>query len=169
MPQFQLAELMGLLAKRERGSVRFRETRHFARLKEPIVVSGSLSFQKPDRLTKIVEQPKWERVDIVGGEASLRAGENEPARTVRLEDVPALNALIVALRATLVGDDAHLVQVFAIHLTGTKEAWQLILVPRVAAIQAIVAQIAIAGRDGVPIQLALTQRNGDRVVIEIEP
>lgn len=165
----QLAELMGLLAKQERGSVRFRETRHYVRLKEPIVVIGALSFQKPDRLTKIVTQPKWERVDIVGAEASLRASESEPARTIRLDDVPVLNALIVALRATLVGDDAQLVRMFAIHLTGTKDDWRLVLVPRTAVIQEKVAQITIAGRGGVPTQFALVQSNGDRVVIEIEP
>ena len=160
---------MGLLAKQERGSVRFRETRHYARLKEPIVVIGALSFQKPDRLTKIATQPKWERVDIVGAEATLRASESEPARTIRLDDVPALNALIVALRATLIGDDAQLVRMFAIHLTGTKDDWRLVLVPRIAAIQEKVAQITIAGRGGVPTKFALVQSNGDRVVIEIEP
>jgi len=163
----QLADLMRMLATQERGAVRFRETRHFTRLKEPVVMTGTLSFQKPDRLTKLVERPKWERIDVVRNQASIRTGENETPRVIQLSEIPALNGLIVALRATLVGDPAQLVEMFAIHPTGTADAWRLDLVPRSSAVQEKVSQIAITGRKGMPSSFTLTQRNGDRIVIDI--
>jgi hypothetical protein len=166
-PALQLQDLMRMLAAQERGAVRFRETRHFARLKEPVVVTGTLSFQRPDRLTKLVERPRWERIDVVRNEVSIRTGENDTPRVIQLAEIPALNGLIVALRATLVGDQAQLVEMFAIHPTGTPDAWRLDLVPRSSAIQEKVSQIAIAGRKGIPVSFTLTQRNGDRIVIDI--
>lgn len=163
----KLSELMQLLGRRQHGTVRFRETRHFVRLKEEIVVTGVMSFQKPDRLVRIVEQPKWEQIDVAGNEVTVSTGRHEPTRTIQLSDFPALNGMIVALRATLTGSESQLLEAFAIHPVGTKEEWHLRLFPRAAAIQQKIVEIVISGRNDRPTKFALTQRNGDRIVIDM--
>lgn len=163
----KLAELMQLLGQRSHGAVRFRETRHFARLKEEIVVTGVMSFQTPDRLVRIVEQPKWERIDVAGNEVTVTTGRHDPPRTIQLSDFPALNGMIVALRATLTGNESQLLEVFAIHPEGTKEDWRIRLFPRAGAIQEKLVEIVISGRNDRPTRFALTQRNGDRIVISM--
>ena len=163
----KLADLMELLGRKQRGTVRFRETRHFARLKEEIVVTGTMSFQKPDRLTRIVEQPRWEQIEVAGNEVTITTARQDQARTIQLSEFPALNGMIVALRATLTGNESQLLEVFAIHLLGTREEWRLQLFPRASAIQEKIAGIEISGRNDRPTRFALNQRNGDRIMIDL--
>ena len=86
---------------------------------------------------------------------------------MQLSDFPALNGMIVALRATLTGNERQLLEVFAIHLRGTKEDWHIQLFPRASAIQEKIAEIVISGRNDRPTTFALNHRNGDRIMIHL--
>ncbi len=162
-----LGDLMRSLASRDHGTVQFRETRYFSKLKDPVVLTGTLSFEKPLRLTKIVERPRWERIDVVDDEVSIRTSEGQVPRTLRLSDTPSLNGLIVALRATLSGNEAQLVELFALHISGVQSDWHLDLLPRGGAIRDKIIQISVTGRGGEPTSFLIVLRTGDRTLIEI--
>src|SRR5262249_46700578 len=50
LPDFDLAQLMAILAQVDQSVVAFEETRHFALLTTPVVRHGTLHYARPDRL-----------------------------------------------------------------------------------------------------------------------
>ena len=50
---------------------RFTETKQLALLKAPLVLTGTLTYQRPDRLEKHVLTPYDERIAIAGTEISV--------------------------------------------------------------------------------------------------
>lgn len=150
---------------RELGTVQ-KETAHFVEhrylhlLKKPLVSSGTLVYAAPGRLQKDTEQPKPEHLVVDGDTIAIeRDGKME---TLQLADYPQIGAFIEGIRATLAGDLAALERFYTVAVNGTGEAWELVLQPRDAKMQAMVAAIRISGSNARIERIDTQESDGDR-------
>jgi len=67
-----VAELMQMLGSVQSENARFVETRHSALLSAPLVLKGTLAYQRPDRLEKNVLAPYEEKTVIAAKEMAFR-------------------------------------------------------------------------------------------------
>jgi outer membrane lipoprotein-sorting protein len=145
----------------------FVETKEMALLNGPLVRRGTLDYTRPDRLSMRVDSPYFERVDVVGDQVTLerRSGTTR----VALSSQPQLAAWIDSLRATLAGDGATLERHFEVRVDGTDADWRLSLVPRDAALRAMIERVDVAGRGAEVTRFAIDEAKGDRTRIVITP
>src|ERR1044071_3815766 len=87
-------ELMQMLGSVESSSARFVETRSSALLKAPLVLKGTLSYRRPDRIEKHVLAPHEERVIVEGGRLTLEGRGQKGRKTVSVSSAPGLAALV---------------------------------------------------------------------------
>ena len=81
---FDLAELMGLMAHRPSGQARFTEQRYVKGFDAPLVASGTLEYQPPDRFTRRTLDPRAETMSVEGNTLTLtRAGRTRTWRSTR--------------------------------------------------------------------------------------
>ncbi len=164
---FDLGALMGLLAARKSGEARFTEERIVSSLDSPLRSSGTLSFTAPDRFTRQTLEPRPETMEVAGNNVLLKRGGR--SRTLQLDAVPELAALVDAVRGTLSGDAAVLQRHFKVELSGTSPKWVLLLTPVEARLRQQVAAIEIVGTAGDVRAVDLRLAGGDRSLMLIEP
>lgn len=164
---WDLDALMRELAAVPASRSRFVETRHVALLTRPLELKGSLSYERPNRLTKHVESPFDETLTVDGEALSLVNRTKGEQRFISLREQPALRALVESVRATLAGDRARLERHYRMQLTGARNAWQLRLVPREGQLKGYVESILISG-DGARLQrIEVAEGSGDSSVMTI--
>jgi hypothetical protein len=163
---FDLEALMAALAKVDRSEVAFEETRQLSVLAAPLVRRGTLIYVRPDRLEMHVVSPFPETTEVVG--SLVRVTSSEQRREWDLTGQPAAMAWIEAIRASLAGDAATLARLFRIELTGTADAWQMMLEPRDARVAAALRRVLVQGRHVQLATIEIIDRQGDRVVIALK-
>lgn len=145
----------------------FEETKHVALIDGPLVRRGTFDYMRPDRLQMRVDAPYFERLEIRGD--ALAIERRSGTTRVALSAQPALAAWIESLRATLAGDRPALEAHFAVSVAGTLADWRLTLVPREAALAALVARVTIAGRASEVVRFEIDETRGDTTAIVITP
>jgi hypothetical protein len=166
-PAFDLDALMGLLATRKGGEARFSEERTVGGLDNPLLSSGLLSFQAPDRFSRQTLEPRAEAMEVVGNTVVLRRGGR--TRQMMLDTVPELAAMVEAMRGTLTGDGAALRRHFRTTVRGASTQWTLVLEPTDSRLASIVRSIDIGGMQADVRSIELLMSGGDRSVMLIEP
>lgn len=146
---------------------RFVETRHLALLTRPLELKGSLTYERPHRLTKHVESPFDELLTVDGETLSLVNRTKGEQRLVSLREQPALRALVESVRATLAGDRAQLERHYRLKFSGARDAWKLQLVPREAQLRGYVESIALSGAGAQLQRIEVLETGGDRSVMTI--
>jgi outer membrane lipoprotein-sorting protein len=164
---WDVAALMQALAGRPGGKVRFTETKTLAVLNAPVVSSGELIYNPPDRLEKNTLTPKPE--SLVVERDTLVLERDGRRRELRLQQYPEVLSIVEAVRGTLVGNRALLEQSYALALSGEAQGWQLTLKPLDERIRRWVKQITVTGRDGQITRIDTEQADGDKSVLQIEP
>ena len=165
----ELDALMGLLAAVPAAKNSFTETKHSALLSAPLVLKGTLAYQRPDRLEKYVLSPYDERTLITGGVVTVENRSLQQTRTFSLASSAAVSALVESMRATLAGDRASLERHYKMRLEGQLEAWTLELAPRDRKLAGLVKQIQIAGARERLRRVEVEEASGDRSVMLIGP
>ena len=160
-------EVMAGLAAVPSSRARFTETRHSTLLKQPLVMSGTLVYQRPDRLEKHVLSPFEESVTIDGSRINVTR-RGEAGRTIALPASGPSRALVESLRATLAGDLPALTRHFAVAVSGTRGAWTMTLRPRDAALAAAVMRVEFAGNGSRVQRIEVHEAGGDRSVTTID-
>ena len=164
---WDLDALMRELAAVPASRSRFVETRHVALLTRPLELKGSLSYERPNRLTKHVESPFEETLTVDGEALSLVNRTKGEQRFISLREQPALRALVESVRATLAGDRAQLERHYRMQLTGPRNAWRLRLVPREAQLKGYVESILISGDAARLQRIEVAEGSGDSSVMTI--
>lgn len=162
---WQLADLMQLLAQTRSGQARFVERKYISLLDKPVESSGELSFVAPDRLEMRTLKPKAQSLLLDGNMLTME--QNGRKRTVSLGGYPEIAAFIESVRGTLAGDRPALEKLYRLELSGTPEKWQLILVPMSTRMSGIVSRIAIGGHQAEVDSVAFDQADGDRSEMQI--
>lgn len=164
---FDLTALMALLAQRRSAEARFTEERTVSSLDSPLQSSGTLSFAAPDRFSRRTLEPRPESMEVQGNTAVLKRGGR--TRTMALDTIPELAALVDAVRGTLAGDAARLQQHFKVEVSGAPARWQLALLPIDARLAAQVTRIDIVGQRTDVRSIDLRLAGGDRSLMQVEP
>ena len=166
-PAWDLPALMTLLAQHPAGRARFVETKKLALLDAPVVSSGTLSYEPPDKLEKHTLQPQPERLRVEGERVIVeREGRR---RELRLQQYPEVLSMVEAIRGTLIGNQALLKAHYELRLGGSEQDWRLILTPRDERLARWVTQIVVQGKRGVVASIETIQADGDRSLMTIQP
>lgn len=163
---WSLTHLMEELAKRQSGSVKFRETRFLKLLTNPVTIEGVLSYDG-NRLEKHNLKPEDERVVIDGSRVTIFRPAQNREDSLFLSDIPALDVFITGLRATLRGDIASLRRSFWIKYDHVGADWKMTLTPLDQEAVAAVREVRLAGRAIQIATIEVEEASGDRSLIEL--
>lgn len=164
---WQLADLMQQLAQVKNAQARFVERKYIALLDKPVESSGELSFIAPDRMEMRTLRPKKQSLLLDGNRLTME--QDGRSRSVSLQAYPEVAAFVEGIRGTLAGDRQALERVYQVHLIGNAARWQLLLVPREAAMSRIINRIRIGGSQGEVLSVAYDHADGDRSEMQITP
>ncbi len=164
---WQLADLMQLLAQTKSGQARYVERKYISMLDKPVESSGELSFTAPDRMEMRTLKPRKQSMLLDGNRLTLEQDGRQ--KTVNLQAYPEVAAFVEGIRGTLAGDRQALERVYRVHLLGTPARWQLMLEPREPAMSRIISRIRISGSQGEVTQVAYDHADGDRSEMQIVP
>lgn len=159
--------LMAELAKTRSGSVRYREERHLKTMTEPVVVTGTMAYEAPDKLVKIALTPRKETMVIEGDNLTIEREGGIGPQSLKLSEIPQLNNLITAIRGTLLGDLTALERKYEVRLRGSKAAWSMDLKPRPGGKRGADLRITVEGSAGRPERFEVRQADGDRIVVQV--
>lgn len=144
----------------------FVEKKSVRVLERPLVSSGELRFEAPDRLEKRTLRPRPEVLRLDGDTLTLERGERRLQLDLRSQ--PEAGAFVESIRATLAGDRAALERVYALRLEGGERSWVLTLTPRDPGMASLVARIRIAGRGAEVTVIEVLQANGDSTLMSVQ-
>ncbi len=162
---FEITELMHMLATVEQSRARFTETRHIALLEQPLILSGTLSYDRPDRLEKKVMTPYSERLSVDGNQLTLET--KGKSKVLPLNEQPMLRALVASIRATRAGDLGTLERYYQLDLGGDEGAWTLTLKPYDPAVKKQIRAIVMSGQNERILQVEVFETGGDRSIMVI--
>ena len=141
----------------------FREEKRLALLREPLVSRGRISYEPPQRLVRVIDEPAASRV-VVDGEWLTYSSAGEQG-SLGLDAHPTLRIFVDSLRMLLQGDLHGLRETFHITFSnvGPPEelSWTVVLEPRSDALQSSLASIRIEGNDRSLRVFQIRERNGD--------
>ena len=161
-----LPQLMSGFAAVLESRARFHEEKHLAMLTEPLQLSGTLRYVRPDQIEKLITQPYAESLRINGGR--LEWETQGRTRTLSLRSQPQIWALAESLRATLAGDLPALQRHYKVKLEGGQAQWSVTLEPRYESLSQFIELIRLQGSDNHLRQVEIIEANGDRSLMRIE-
>jgi Outer membrane lipoprotein carrier protein LolA-like len=162
-----LPQLMHELAQVRSASARFTERKTLKVLKAPLVIIGTLEYQAPDHLQKVILSPYQERFRVDGNQIIIVAGPGHRTHTLSLSDEPQVAGLVEGIRATLSGDLPILEQLYEVRLGGNDTQWELDLQPKSGELAHFVTSIRIRGHQNWIDFIATDSPNGDRSEMSI--
>lgn len=162
-----LPELMRELAAVPRAQASFVERRYLQILKQPLELTGTLSYVAPGRLIKHTLTPRPERMTVEGDRLLIEDLAKGRSRTLSLQDYPLVWAFIESFRATLQGDLGALERFYRPQLEGARAGWKLSLEPRERRMAAVVSAIRISGSADRISQIEIEETRGDRSVLTV--
>lgn len=162
----ELEILLQSQALEGRREIAFEERRFIKSVTTPIVSRGHFVFQPPDRLTKIVEEPRRESAVIEGDRLTILDAEDREVTSIDLWLQPDLRLIFASIRGVLKGDPEVLRSAFWVSLHGQLEDWSLQLSPKVDESKTRIQHIAISGHATGPQSFEVRETNGNRAQIE---
>jgi hypothetical protein len=164
---WSLPDLMRELSAVPHAQARFVERRYLQILKQPLELTGTLSYAAPGRLVKHTLAPRPERMTVEADRLVIEDLVKGRKRSLSLQDYPVLWAFIESFRATLQGDLAALERFYLPQLDGTRAGWKLSLQPRERRMSAVVSAIRISGHADRIAQIEIEETRGDRSVLTV--
>ncbi len=164
---FDIAQLMGDLARHKGGRAKFVERKYLAILDRPVVSTGEMTYTAPDRLEKRTLTPKVETLLLDKDILSIERDKQK--LSINLANQPEALAFVDSIRGTLSGNRAALEKNYALHLAGNSDKWVLTLLPSDQKIASMVQRITVTGNKNQVRIIEYLQADGDRVVLNIDP
>lgn len=145
--------------------VAFREERHNAMLKEPIVLTGYLEYLEPGHLRKVIETPFNESFLIADDQ--IEVNRDGKVRKLSLSKSKPLKALLGGIEAILAGQADKLDAMFNYELTGTACAWSLRLEPKSRKISSHLASMLVTGDENVVSSIRVDMKKDEWSLMDI--
>jgi hypothetical protein len=164
---WDIAQLMAELARNPGGRAHFTEKKYIALLDRPVESSGEMRYVAPDFLEKSTLLPRPELLLLDKDGITIERGKQKIH--LRLTEQPEILAFVDSIRGTLSGDQKALERNYALHLSGTPDAWKLSLSPSNARIAERVVRITLTGSHQFVRSVEYLQVDGDRAEMNIEP
>ena len=163
---WKVPDLMRLLSQNKSGQAVFVEKKFIGILDKPLVSSGELSFNAPDRLEKRTLKPKSEVLLLEGEKLTINQADKR-SFSIQLQDQPEIASIVSSIRGTLLGDLAALEKTFQLKLSGSMAQWQLVLTPLDSSVSKIMTRISIRGSEADIRAIHFEQADGDRSEMQI--
>jgi hypothetical protein len=156
---------MELMAQVTARQDRFTETKTLAMLTKPLVLTGTLSYSRPDRVEKHVLTPYEEHLVVQGDELTLR--NKDGLKHIGVKSHPLIWSFVEAIRSSLAGEVASLRRFYHIRIEGTPEKWRLTLRPLDPEAASYLTSIQLRGRGNRLALVEIQETGGDRSVMTI--
>jgi hypothetical protein len=147
-------------------AAQFREERHIALLKEPLVSSGTLYLAPPDGMLRRVDDPVASAVLVEGRRLVFSGSGNR--RTLDLDHNPGVRVYIDTFRLLLAGDAEALREIYRIEFEAGEGAadsmWLIRLRPLHSPLAEAIASVEIAGRGRTLGEFRLKKIRGDETI-----
>ncbi len=163
--EFSLDALLQQLQGVKSAEARFVEERRLALLDAPLVTEGTLSYEAPDKLIRQDLSPKTALYQIDADSVTVSNDQGE--YRLALQDEPLLQASIGPLLAALAGDRTRLERDFTLALSGQPDDWTLTLAPKPAALQEVIAKIALTGQASRIQAVSMDEQDGDQILLRL--
>ena len=148
----------------------YTERRTSSFLISDVQLSGKLHYRAPDFIRKTVQTPYEQITTIRGDTVSIEKintrGESS-TRHYSLGAHESLQSAVEGIRATLSGDYEYLQESFEIEVSGTRESWSVLLLPRDEAIRQQIESIFIVGTDDAISSIDTTNTDGDESSLQL--
>ena len=166
--------LMQALSEVEHAELDFKETRKSILLITDLTTRGTMEYRSPDFIEKVTLSPFMETVTIDGDTMTLKK-ENDSSKqdnvvrsqVVSVQSHPLLKAAVESIRSMLAGDYETLRESYDVSMTGSREAWELSLVPRIDEMLSHVAEIQLSGDDIRIAKVVTIQPDGDETLLAL--
>ncbi len=165
---WDLEALMSRLEEKGTYRATFHQTKHLDALEEPLVLKGSLLYEPPDHLKKVVTQPHEKIYEIRGDRLTIATPE-EDTRRLTITDHPLLQTFVATMRGILSGDLGALEEDYHLQLQGGPDQWSLRLRPKDSQIGEKIKRVVVRGREGSVLSVKTVEPNGDYSLLEISP
>ncbi|MGX2041533.1 LolA-related protein [Methylocaldum sp. MU1018] len=166
--RWDIAALMNALSRIEGGEKRYTEIKTVALLKEPLRLSGTLTYRAPSFLEKRVLSPFEERYTVDGDSLTIENPAKGIKQTLSLASQPAIWAFVESIRAPLAGDLATLNRFYKVSFGGSQRNWLLALVPTEPDMARLVRFVRIRGGGDRIDRIEIEETGGDVSVMTIE-
>jgi hypothetical protein len=160
-------ELMKQLSTVEHSQARFVERKYLKVLKQPLELTGTLSYTRPGQIEKRTLKPKPETLTVVGDTLTLDNPARKEHRVLKLQDYPVLWGFVESIRATLGGDLKALQRFYRVELEGDATRWRLFLAPNDRKMGEVISLIRIEGSQARVDTIEMQEARGDRSVMKI--
>lgn len=160
-----LDEVLSSLAARRHAEASFVERRFLSLLKRPLVSSGQLIYDAPNRLEKRTLEPRPESLVMAGDVLTVRRGQR--SHVVNLKAYPQIFPFVEGMRATLAGDRGALEGEFRPEISGSLERWTLVLKPLDVEVAKSVSQVRIDGSRDALLEVEIRLPDGDRSLMTL--
>lgn len=164
---FDLGDLMKTLGRHGAVQASFEEQRFVKGLEQPLVSTGTLAYEPPDRFTRHTLAPRAETLAIAGNRLVL--SRDGRTRTLAVDSAPEAVLAIEALRGTLQGDAAALQRVFSATVWGDAAHWTLVLRPLDGQPAGNLAEVRVGGQESGLREVRTLYADGSRTVLSIAP
>ena len=167
--KWDLPALMQTLSQAPQGETRFTERKTMSLLKEPLTLTGTLSYRRPSWLEKHVLTPFDERYTVDGDTLTIDNPSQQVHKSLSLSGYPALWAFVESIRAPMAGNVEVLRRFYRISQGGSQRNWLLALVPIEPEMAKLVRLIRLKGSGNRITRVEIDEANGDSSVMLIEP
>jgi hypothetical protein len=156
----ELAEILRRMASTPGVEAVFEERKEIALLAAPLETRGVIYFVPPDRFARFTTSPGSSALVVSGKEVRLREGSG--AQEIDLSGNRMASVFVENFVALWSGDRDRLERLYTPEFHGTREAWELRLVPRRAPLADVIARITLRGDLDAMRELIVDERDGDR-------
>jgi len=157
---------MASLAQVKSATAQFTEQKTMAMLTTPLVASGTLDYTAPDSMEKKTISPTPELFALHGQQITMTTGQNQPQIFSIAQD-PSIGGLTEGIIATLAGNLPTLEKIYTVQASGGPTSWQLVLLPKDAAVQKIITWLCIRGTQNKITSIDTQSANGDHSEMSI--
>ena len=156
----ELAEILARMASTPGVEAVFEERKEVALLAAPLESRGVIYFVPPDRFARFTSSPGRSALIVTGDAVRLREGPDGEA--IDLSGNRVARVFVENFVALWSGDRERLERLYTPELSGTREAWELRLVPRRAPLADAIAALTLKGDRDAMRELLVEERDGDR-------
>jgi hypothetical protein len=138
-----LQDVLAITVVTPPSRIRFYEEKHNSMLAEPLRLTGTLEYDGPGYLRKIVQTPFAESFAIDGDQ--IVVNRNDETQVLNLNRSRSMQLFVQVFQAILAGDNARIDHDFETTLAGTADAWSVMLVPRLQRMRKRVPKLQLEG------------------------
>jgi len=161
----EMAEILKRMASTSGVEAVFDERKELALLAAPLETRGVIYFVPPDRFARFTSSPGFSALVVTGDTVHLREGPD--AKEIDLSGNGVSRVFVENFVALWSGDRSRLERFYVPEFRGTRDAWELRLVPRRAPLADVISAITLRGDRDAMQELLVEERDGDRTTTRL--